>query len=54
VIALATSQEWSALSPDDAPIVPELKKIGLDARPVVWSDASVDWRTFDLVVIRSC
>jgi glutathione synthase/RimK-type ligase-like ATP-grasp enzyme len=54
VIALATSQEWSALSPDDAPLVPELKKIGLDARPVVWSDASVDWRTFDLVVIRSC
>ncbi|HEX7419809.1 MAG TPA: hypothetical protein VF505_07970, partial [Thermoanaerobaculia bacterium] len=54
VIALATSQEWSAVSPDDAPLVPELKKIGLAARPVVWSDANVDWRTFDLVVIRSC
>ena len=53
-IALATSEKWSQLSPDDSELIPELKKLDVDARPVVWSDAVVDWRAFDLVVIRSC
>jgi glutathione synthase/RimK-type ligase-like ATP-grasp enzyme len=26
---------------------------GVDARPAVWDDASVDWHAFDLVVVRS-
>lgn len=48
-IALATSEKWSHLSPDDALLLNRL-----DALPVVWSDPSVDWTRFDLVVIRSC
>ena len=53
-VALATSEQWAKLAPDDDGIAPELAKLGIDARPVVWSDASIDWRDFDLVVIRSC
>ena len=54
VIALATSEKCPALSPDDAELVGELKKLTRDARPVVWSDPAVDWSAFELVVIRSC
>lgn len=54
MIGLATSEKFPALSPDDAELVSELRKLGLDAHPVVWSDPAVDWSSFDLVVIRSC
>lgn len=54
IVGLATSDKWPALSPDDAPLIPELKKLGVEAAPVIWSDPDIDWRKFDLVVIRSC
>src|SRR5207253_9245605 len=41
-------------SPDDQHLPGTLRAAGLDARPVVWSDGDVEWREFDLVVIRSC
>ena len=53
-MALATSEKWPQLSPDDLDLVPELARVGIDAAPAVWSDPVVDWRRFDLVVIRSC
>jgi hypothetical protein len=53
-IALATSEGWPELSPDDRELAPELAKLGCHATPVVWNDPAVDWRSFDLVVIRSC
>ena len=53
-VALATSEKWPQLSPDDAQLAPELRNLGIEASPVVWSDAAIDWRAFDLVVIRSC
>ena len=53
-VALATSERWAQLSPDDFDLVPQLARVGIDAPPAVWSDPAVDWSRFDLVVIRSC
>ena len=53
-VALATSEKWPQLSPDDQPVGDELSRVGIFADYAVWSDPNVDWRAFDLVVIRSC
>ena len=53
-IALATSEGWPHLSPDDGDLISELAAAGCDAVPAVWSDRDVDWKTFDHIVIRSC
>ena len=53
-IALATSTAWPNLSPDDANLGAELAAAGFDAKPAVWSEPSIDWSAFDLVIIRSC
>jgi len=53
-IALATSASWPELSPDDAALIPALRDGGFDAEPVIWSDASIDWSRYALVVVRSC
>lgn len=52
-IALVTCSALPDLHDDDAPLVPALAALGIDAQPVVWDDAGVDWAGFDLVVIRS-
>src|SRR3954462_6622308 len=53
-VALATSENWPELSPDDADLAGELRTLDVDAAPVIWSDASIDWSAFDTIVIRSC
>ena len=53
-IALATSENWPRLSPDDGDVVPTLRDLGIQSAPVVWSDPAVDWSAFAAVVIRSC
>src|SRR4051794_20118472 len=53
-VALATSEKWPHLSPDDSDLVSELRDIGVDGAPVVWSDSRIDWRAFDAVIVRSC
>jgi hypothetical protein len=52
-IALATvDRGWA--EDDDAPaLLHALDDAGADAGPASWDDASIDWATFDLVVIRS-
>jgi hypothetical protein len=52
-VALATSEELPELDPDSALALPALAERGIDARPVAWSDARVDWSEFDAVVLRS-
>ena len=54
LVALATSKEWPALAPDDRLIAPTLDRAGLDAEIAVWTDGRVDWRRFDLILVRSC
>jgi glutathione synthase/RimK-type ligase-like ATP-grasp enzyme len=53
-VALATSENWPELSPDDADLAGELRTLDVDAAPAIWSDASIDWSAFDTIVIRSC
>ncbi len=53
-MALATYAELPLLGDAERPLVPALVRHGVEAEPVVWSDADVDWRTYDGVVLRSC
>jgi glutathione synthase/RimK-type ligase-like ATP-grasp enzyme len=53
-IALATYDGAPDLAPDDQTILPELGAEGIDGEPVVWSNDSVAWDSFDAVLIRSC
>jgi glutathione synthase/RimK-type ligase-like ATP-grasp enzyme len=53
-IAIATSQEQSALPPGERRLVGALAARGARGEPAVWSDEGVDWNAFDLVLIRSC
>lgn len=52
-VALATCRDLPDLFEDDAPLVPALAALGVDATPAVWDDPAVDWDRFDLVVVRS-
>jgi glutathione synthase/RimK-type ligase-like ATP-grasp enzyme len=52
-IALVTSEALPQLYEDDHLLVTALDEIGIDSRPAVWSDASIDWLGFDALVIRS-
>jgi hypothetical protein len=52
-VALATSRAWPQLDPDSVPLLDALKRRRVEAEPVVWSDAAIDWSAFDAVVIRS-
>ncbi|ROS77030.1 hypothetical protein EDF32_1020 [Cellulomonas sp. PhB143] len=52
-MALATCSVLPRLDPDDAPLVPALEELGVEAVPAVWDDPDVDWSSFDAVVVRS-
>ena len=52
-IALATCKELPELDPDDHPLIRFFAKVGVEATPAIWSDPSVDWKTFDSVIIRN-
>jgi len=52
-VALATCATLPDLDPDDQLLLYALRSAGVDARPAVWDDKAVDWRAFDLVVIRN-
>lgn len=52
-IAIATCAELPLLYHDDMLLESALKGNGVDARPVVWTDESVDWSSFDAVLVRS-
>ncbi len=53
-VALVTYDAAPDLAPDDRLLAAALERAGIRAAPAVWSDRSVDWRSFDAVVIRSC
>ncbi|HEY2163485.1 MAG TPA: hypothetical protein VGH04_05830 [Gemmatimonadaceae bacterium] len=53
-VALATYDAAPDLAPDDQLLADALERARIRAAPAVWSDRSVDWRSFDAVVIRSC
>jgi len=52
-VALATCAELSLLTPDDQVLLAALRRRGLRADPVVWSDLEFEWSRARLCVIRS-
>ena len=52
-LALVTSDAFPHLYEDDLLLVDALAELGIDGRPTVWSDASVDWLAYDAIVIRT-
>jgi glutathione synthase/RimK-type ligase-like ATP-grasp enzyme len=52
-IALATCADFPDLFTDDEPLRAALLARGAVPVPAVWDDASVEWASFDLVVVRS-
>jgi glutathione synthase/RimK-type ligase-like ATP-grasp enzyme len=54
VVAFATSERIPGLTDDDRLLVRALEARGIIVEPAVWSDATLDWRRYAAVVIRSC
>lgn len=53
LVGLATAAEEAELDEDGQTLIRALDAVGLDAQPVVWTDAEVDYSRFDLVVVRA-
>src|SRR5262249_51588247 len=52
-VAMVTCEAFANLYEDDLLLVKALAEIGIDSAPAVWSDASIDWASFDALVMRS-
>lgn len=54
-LGIVVTDAYAAEDPDHdtGPLVAALRVRGLDAAPVVWHDAAVDWAAYDLLVLRS-
>jgi len=52
-VALVTCEAFADLYEDDHLLVPALADLGIASAPAVWSDASIDWTSFDALVMRS-
>ena len=52
-IAVVTYAGLPQLDSYDAPLLPALAALGLDARPVLWDDPAMDWSTPRAAVVRN-
>jgi len=52
-VALVTAEIVRGADDDETPLLDALIWSGVEASVVAWDDRSVDWSTFDLVVVRS-
>lgn len=52
-IAIATCASYPDLAEFDRGVVPELRELGIRARPLVWNDADADFGAVTAVVIQS-
>ena len=52
-IGLVTCAQHPALFGDEQALLGRLDEAGADARPLTWSDPTVEWQRFDAVVLRS-
>ena len=52
-VAFATCRRLPDSGPDEELLRVALRARGVDARPAIWDDASVDWSSFALVIIRT-
>lgn len=53
-VGLATCRDLADLWAGDRLLLEELRRRGYTCAPLVWDDERVDWRSWDLIVIRSC
>jgi hypothetical protein len=53
LIALVTCARLPQLTEDDRLLAAALQEGGAEARAVVWADPTVDWTSFDAIVVRS-
>jgi glutathione synthase/RimK-type ligase-like ATP-grasp enzyme len=52
-VALLTCQKLPNLLETDQLLIPELAKHNIDAKAVIWDDATINWKDFDLLVFRN-
>jgi glutathione synthase/RimK-type ligase-like ATP-grasp enzyme len=52
-VALATCREFPLLDDDERRLLPELERLGLTGVPAIWTDDTVEWGSFDAVVVRA-
>ena len=52
-IAILTCEKLPNLNPEDQKIIPALAKHDIDAKPVIWSDETIQWTDFDYLVFRN-
>ncbi|WP_044182996.1 ATP-grasp domain-containing protein [Hyalangium minutum] len=52
-VAIVTYSGLPQLDAYDAPLLSALTALGLDARPCIWDDPAMDWRTPQVAVIRT-
>jgi hypothetical protein len=52
-VAVVTYAGLPQLDSYDAPLLPALAALGLDARPVLWDDPAMDWSTPRVAVVRN-
>lgn len=52
-LALATSADHAELHPHDLALANALREAGLDPIAEAWTDSSVDWSSYDAVLLRS-
>jgi len=52
MVALATCAEWPAMTAESQLLMDEIRRLGLDAQPLVWDDPSVDWAVPAVCIIR--
>jgi glutathione synthase/RimK-type ligase-like ATP-grasp enzyme len=53
-VAFATDSAHAQLTADDERLAAALRGLGVRVDPAVWSDATVRWGDYDLVLVRSC
>jgi len=53
-VALVTDQDYAFLTESDQLLIPAFNKVGIEAKPAVWDDATIDWAEFNYIVLRSC
>lgn len=52
-IALATAAEFPDLDEDGPVLIDACARCDIEAGPAVWTDETVDWSAYDLVVVRA-
>ena len=52
-IAIATYNKLPDLTENDRLLIPKLERKGFEVLPEIWDNPEVDWRIYDIVLIRS-